>query len=42
VPNLAHSSLLTLVANVMGLKLSKPFFGYSGAQALNPSGLGII
>jgi hypothetical protein len=42
VTNMAHSTLLTLVANVMGLKLSKPFFGFSGPQALNPKDIGVI
>ncbi len=40
--NLAHSSLLTIVAQKMGLPLSTPFFGYSGPQALDPQSLGIV
>ena len=40
--NLAHSSLLTIVAKKMGLPLTTPFFGYSGAQALDPMSLGIV
>jgi hypothetical protein len=42
IANLAHSTLLTVIANVMGLKLSKPLFGFSGAQALNPNAIGVI
>lgn len=40
--NLAHSTLLTVVCNVMGLKLSKPLFGFSGPQALDPRAIGVI
>jgi Protein of unknown function (DUF1552) len=40
--NLAHSSLLTIVAQKMGLPLQKPLFGFSGAQALDPRSLGIV
>lgn len=39
---LAHSSLLTLIANKMGLPLTGTRFGYSGPQALDPLGLGIV
>jgi hypothetical protein len=42
IANLAHSTLLTIVANVMGLKLSQPFFGFSGPQALDPQSIGVI
>jgi hypothetical protein len=42
IQNLAHSSLLTLVAQKMGLPLTSPFFGYSGAQAKDPLSLGIV
>jgi Protein of unknown function (DUF1552) len=42
IANLAHSTLLTIVCNVMGLKLSQPFFGFSGAQALDPKSIGVI
>ena len=42
IANLAHSSLLTIVAQKMGLPLSKPFFVFSGPQALNPASLGIV
>ncbi len=42
IANLAHSTLLTLIANVMGLKLNKPFFGFSGPQALDPKSIGVI
>jgi uncharacterized protein DUF1552 len=42
ITNLAHSTLLTVIANVMGLKLSKSLFGFSGAQALNPNAIGVI
>jgi hypothetical protein len=40
--NLAHSTLLTIVAQVMGLPLKSPIFGYSGAQALAPQAIGVI
>src|SRR5260370_472902 len=36
IKNLAHSTLLTLVAKKLGLPLTRPFFGYSGPQALAP------
>ncbi len=39
---LAHSSLLTAVANQLGLPLAKPIFGYAGAQALDPRSIGVI
>ena len=39
---LAHSSLLTLIANKMGLPLTGSRFGYSGPQALDPLSLGIV
>ena len=39
---LAHSSLLTIIANKLGLPLSGSRFGYSGPQALDPMSLGII
>jgi hypothetical protein len=42
IANLAHSTLLTIVANVMGLKLSQPFFGFSGPQALDPRSIGVV
>jgi hypothetical protein len=42
IKNLAHSSLLTIVAQKMGMPLSEPFFGYGGAQALNPAMLGVV
>jgi Protein of unknown function (DUF1552) len=40
--NLAHSSLLTIIAQKMGLPLPQPLFGFSGAQALDPQSLGIV
>lgn len=40
--NLAHSTLLTIVAKTMGLPLDTPLFGYSGAQALAPEAIGVI
>jgi hypothetical protein len=40
--NLAHSTLLTIVAKTMGLPLQSPLFGYSGAQALAPEEIGVI
>jgi Protein of unknown function (DUF1552) len=42
ITNLAHSTLLTIIAKVMGLKLAKPFFGFSGPQALDPMSIGVI
>jgi hypothetical protein len=42
IKNLAHSTLLTIVAKVMGLPLDTPLFGYSGAQALAPEAIGVI
>jgi hypothetical protein len=40
--NLAHSTLLTIVAKTMGLPLNSPLFGYSGPQALAPEAIGVI
>ena len=42
IANLAHSSLLTIVAQKMGMPLPQPLFGFSGAQALDPKSLGIV
>jgi hypothetical protein len=42
IANLAHSTLLTVICNVMGFKLAKPLFGFSGAQALDPRSIGVI
>jgi hypothetical protein len=42
IANLAHSSLLTIVAQKMGMPLAQPLFGFSGAQALAPQSLGIV
>jgi hypothetical protein len=42
IKNLAHSTLLTIVAKTMGLPLESPLFGYSGAQALAPEAIGIV
>jgi hypothetical protein len=42
IANLAHSSLLTIVAQKMGMPLAQPLFGFSGAQALDPKSLGIV
>jgi hypothetical protein len=39
---LAHSSLLTAVANQLGMPLPQPIFGYAGPQALDPRSLGIL
>jgi hypothetical protein len=36
------STLLTVVANKMGVPLTTPFFGYSGVQALDPSAIGVV
>jgi hypothetical protein len=40
--NLAHSTLLTVIADKMGLPLPSPIFGYSGAQALDYRALGLL
>jgi hypothetical protein len=40
--NMAHSTLLTLVASKMGMPLASPMFGYSGAQALDPRSIGVV
>jgi hypothetical protein len=42
IANLAHSSLLTIIAQKMGMPLQQPLFGFSGAQALAPQSLGIV
>ena len=42
IANLAHSSLLTIIAQKMGMPLPQPLFGFSGAQALDPKSLGIV
>jgi hypothetical protein len=42
IKNLAHSSLLTLVAQKMGMPLKEAFFGFGGPQALNPAMLGLV
>jgi hypothetical protein len=42
IANLAHSSLLTIVAQKMGMPLPSSLFGFSGAQALDPKSLGIV
>ena len=42
IANLAHSTLLTLVAQKMGLPLSTPYFGFSGAQARDPLSIGVV
>jgi hypothetical protein len=42
IANLAHSSLLTIIAQKMGMPLQQPLFGFSGAQALDPASLGIV
>jgi hypothetical protein len=42
IQNLAHSTLLTIVAKTMGLPLESPLFGYSGPQALAPEAIGVI
>ena len=39
---LAHSTLLTLIAQKLGMPLKTPFFGYSGAQALDPKSIGVV
>jgi hypothetical protein len=41
--NVAHSTLLTLVAKKLGLPLNNGnFFGFSGPQAVPPESLGIV
>jgi hypothetical protein len=40
--NLAHSTLLTLIADKMGLPLTGPQFGFAGPQALDYRGLGLV
>jgi hypothetical protein len=42
IKNLAHSTLLTIVAKSMGLPLESPLFGYSGPQALAPEAIGVV
>jgi len=42
IKNLAHSTLLTIVAQKMGLPLKEPLFGFNGPQGLPPAGLGIV
>ncbi len=42
IANLAHSSLLTIIAKKMGLPMTQPLFGFSGPQALDPMSLGIV
>jgi hypothetical protein len=42
IKNMAHSTLLSIVAKKMGLPLTGPQFGYSGAQALDPLSIGVI
>jgi hypothetical protein len=42
IANLAHSSLLTIIAKKMGLPMTSPLFGFSGPQALDPMSLGIV
>jgi hypothetical protein len=42
IANMAHSTLLTIVAQKMGMPLSAPLFGFSGPQALNPASIGVI
>jgi hypothetical protein len=39
---MAHSPLLTIIAQKMGLPLSGPQFGYTGPQAPDPLSLGIV
>ena len=39
---LAHSSLLTIIAQKMGLTFEGTRYGYSGPQALDPMSLGIV
>jgi hypothetical protein len=41
IANLAHSSLLTLIVQKMGMPLQQPIFGFSGPQALDPQSLGV-
>ncbi|HEY0712198.1 MAG TPA: DUF1552 domain-containing protein, partial [Polyangia bacterium] len=40
--HLAHSTLLTLIAQKMGLPMTTPQYGYAGPQALDYKGLGIV
>ncbi|HXI59840.1 MAG TPA: DUF1552 domain-containing protein [Polyangia bacterium] len=42
--HMAHSTLLTLVANKMGLPIpgGAKFFGYSGPQAVDPLSIGVV
>jgi hypothetical protein len=40
--NMAHSTLLTLIANKMGLPMTTPFFGFSGPQALDYRSIGVL
>jgi hypothetical protein len=42
IANLAHSPLLTIVAQKMGMPLQTPMFGFTGPQALDPMSLGIV
>ncbi|HEV3189273.1 MAG TPA: hypothetical protein VGY54_02190, partial [Polyangiaceae bacterium] len=45
ITNIAHSTLLTLVCNKMGMPLPPPFttqFGFTGAQAVDFRSLGIV
>lgn len=42
IKNLAHSTLLTIVAKTMGLPLDAPLFGYNGPQALAPEAIGVV
>jgi hypothetical protein len=42
IANMAHSTLLTIVAQKMGMPLPQPLFGFSGPQALTPAATGII
>ncbi len=42
IKNMAHSTLLTIIANKMGLPLTTRLFGYSGPQALDPQSIGVI
>jgi hypothetical protein len=39
---LAHSTLLTIIAQKIGMPLTTPFVGWSGPQALNPMSVGIV
>jgi len=42
IKNVAHSTLLTAIANKMGMPLQSPIFGFSGAQAVDYRSLGIF